>query len=137
MVARILLSLTLAAPCTAETVVAARTVRPQSVLTAADLTLQDGTMPGSFPSVAALIGKETRVVLYAGRPVLPEDIAAPAIVDRNQIVTLTFARDGLTIRTEGRALGRAGVGDSVRVMNLQSRTTLSGRVQADGSVMVQ
>ena len=33
-------------------------------------------------------------------------------------------------------LARAGVGETVRVMNLSSRSTLSGRVQADGTVLV-
>jgi flagellar basal body P-ring formation protein FlgA len=37
---------------------------------------------------------------------------------------------------DGRALGRAGIGDVVRVMNLGSRQTVSGLVLADGSIVV-
>ena len=69
-------------------------------------------------------------------PILPEDIGPPALVERNQIVTLAYDRAGLSIRVEGRSLARAGVGETVRVMNLSSRSTLSGRVQADGTVLV-
>lgn len=124
-------------PGLADTVVATRTIRPQSVLTAADLTVQSGALPGAFDRPGPLIGQETRVVLYAGRPVLPEDIGPPAIVERNQIVTLAYDRNGLSIRLEGRSLSRAGVGERTRVMNLQSRATVAGRVRPDGSVLVE
>ena len=49
---------------------------------------------------------------------------------------LLETEDGLRILTEGRALARGGVGDVIRVMNLSSRTTVSGRIAADGSVHV-
>ena len=134
---RALVFLAMAGPVAADTVVATRTIRPQSVLTLADLALQEGDMPGAFDRPEALIGQETRVVLYAGRPVLPEDVGPPAIVERNQIVTLAYVSSGLSIRIDGRSLARAGVGETVRVMNLQSRATVSGRVREDGSVLVQ
>ena len=136
MVRALILLLLVASPALSETVVATRTIRPQSILTAQDLTVRPTAFPGGFDTPGALIGQETRVVLYAGRPVLAEDIGPPALVDRNQIVTLAYAADGLVIRTEGRALARAGVGEAVRVMNLSSRATLTGRVAADGSVVV-
>ena len=136
MIRAVLLLLCLAGPALADTVVATRTIRPQSILTAQDLAVQPSAIPGGFARPEALIGQETRVVLYAGRPVLSEDVGPPALVDRNQIVTLAFARGGLNIRTEGRALARAGVGERVRVMNLSSRATLTGRVSADGTVVV-
>ena len=126
-----------ALPAQADMVVAARTIRPQSVLTAADLRIESAAMPGTFSAIADVIGQESRVVLYPGRPILPEDIGPPALVDRNQIVPLVYAKDGLMIRLEGRALGRASTGEVVRVMNLQSRTTVSGKVQPDGSVRVE
>lgn len=122
---------------TADTVVASRTIRPQSILTLSDLALQPGDLPGGFDETDYVIGLETRVVLYAGRPIRPEDIGPPAVVERNQIVTLAYLQNGLTIRTEGRALSRAGVGEDLRVMNLQSRATFSGRVGPDGIVVVR
>lgn len=135
---RFLVALALmAGSAAAETVVATRTIRPQTILTAADLAVQPSEFPGSFARPEALIGQETRVVLYAGRPVLPEDIGPPAVVERNQIVTLAYARSGLSIRIEGRSLARAGVGEKVRVMNLQSRATLMGRVRDDGTILVE
>jgi flagella basal body P-ring formation protein FlgA len=64
------------------------------------------------------------------------DLGPPALVDRNQIVALDFRAGGLSIRAEGRALARGGAGDVIRVMNLASRTTVSGRIRPDGVVDV-
>lgn len=120
----------------AETLVAARTIRAQAIITAADLAVIDKTIPGTLGDMQLALGQETRVVLYAGRPIRAEDIGPPAIVDRNQIVTLVFRSGTLTIAAEARALSRAGVGDIVRVMNLASRTTVTGIVQPNGTVTV-
>lgn len=126
----------LALPATAETVIAARTLRAQSVLTPADLRLSDAETPGAYTSVDEVVGLEARVALYAGRPILSGEVGPPALIDRNQIVTLLYQQSGLEIVAEGRALGRAGLGDRLRVMNLASRHTVTGRVRADGTVVV-
>jgi flagella basal body P-ring formation protein FlgA len=125
-----------AAPAAADTLVAARTLRAQAILTAADLALAPGVTPGALSDPADAIGMEARVVLYAGRPLRPADLGPPAIVERNQIVTLLYRSGGLEIAAEGRALGRAGAGDSLRVLNLGSRSTVTGRVGPDGTVEV-
>ena len=83
------------------------------------------------------VGMEARVAIYVGWPVREGDIAPPAVVERNQLVTLQFRRFGLEIETEGRALGRAGVGEKVRVMNLDSRAIVTGSVVAAGVVEVR
>lgn len=49
---------------------------------------------------------------------------------------LSYRLGALEIRAEGRALSRGGVGDEIRVMNLSSRTTVSGRIAEDGAVHV-
>lgn len=121
----------------ADMVVATRTIRPTSVILPNDVTIVAGTRPDAFERVENVIGQEARVALYAGRPVLLDSIGPPALVDRNQIVPLRYQKGGLTIATDGRALERGGVGDRVRIMNLSSRTTLFGYVQADGTIKVK
>ena len=49
---------------------------------------------------------------------------------------MTYARGGLTIVAEGRALGRAGLGERVRVLNLDSKAVVTGRVTGFGEVEV-
>lgn len=120
----------------ADSLIALRTVRAQSVLAPDDMTLVGQTIPGALTDPAEALGQEARVTLYAGRPIQAEDVGPPGIVDRNQIVPLAYAAGGLTILTEGRALARGGAGDVIRVMNLASRTTVSGRIDASGRVRV-
>jgi flagella basal body P-ring formation protein FlgA len=121
----------------ADTVVPTRTLRAQTIIAAADLAVRPKSVPGTVSNPTALIGKETRVALYPGRPVRPGDVGPPAIIERNQIVRITYAAAGLRITADARSLSRAGVGDRVRVMNLSSHATLTGTVQSDGTVSVQ
>lgn len=133
---RLVLLCLLGLPASAETLIATRNIRAQSVIGAADIGVVKGSSPGALTDAGQALGREARVTLFAGRPIRPGDLAAPAIVDRNQIVPLAFQSGPLAILTEGRALARAGVGETIRVMNLASRTTVTGRVTADGTVVV-
>lgn len=120
----------------ADVVTPTRTLRPGALIEANDLTIRDGVHSGSFDRISDVAGQEARVALYAGRPIPFEAVGPPAIVNRNQIVPLSFRSSGLVITTEGRAMERGGIGDRIRVMNLQSRATLFGHVQNDGSIKV-
>lgn len=120
----------------ADTVVPTHTIRPNTIVSAQDFTTVPGDVPGAFDDISLLQGLEARVALYPGRPVLRSHVGAPALVERNMLVRLFFASGGLEIMTEGRALSRGAAGDAIRVMNLASRTTLTGRVQPDGSIKV-
>lgn len=124
------------APPPSGVVVAARAVPSRTVLAPGDLALAPLAAPGALAEMAQAIGLETQVALYPGRPVRPEDLAPPALVERNDIVTLVWRRGAVVIRVEGRALDRAGVGGRVRAMNLGSRSTVIGRVVASGLVEV-
>lgn len=140
MTLRILLALSVmagAAAAAADTVVPTRTLRAHTVISRADIEVRPGSTPGTVSDPAALVGQETRVALYPGRPVRPGDVGPPAVIERNQIVRITYAAAGLSIVAEARSLARGGVGDRIRVMNLSSRTTLSGTIQPDGSIAVQ
>lgn len=136
---KLFLSLPLIFICTAaaaDTVVPTRTIRAQQVIGSGDLKLREVEVAGGFSMIEEVAGLEARVALYPGRPVRAGDVGPPAVVERNQLVALVFDRGGLIIRTEGRVLDRAGVGDLVKVMNLTSRATLFGRVLADGTISV-
>lgn len=133
---RLLLILALAVPAAAESVVATRTIRAKAVIVPEDLTLVNAELPGALTDLAAAVGQEARVSIYAGKPVRLGDLGPPTLVERNQVVTLIYVAGGLAISTEGRALGRGSAQDTIRVMNLGSRTTVSGRIGPDGAVYV-
>lgn len=124
------------APAAADTVLAARTIRAQSLITAQDLVVKRVDVVGAISDPARIAGQEARVALYAGRPIRPGDFGPPALVERNQIIALIYDHSGLSITAEGRSLSRAGPGETVRVMNMSSRITVSGQVQPDGRVLV-
>jgi flagella basal body P-ring formation protein FlgA len=130
------LLLALAGPAAADTLVAAATIRSKTVLGPEHLAVVPESVPGALTDPAEAIGKEARVVLYAGRPIRPPDIGPPALVDRNEVVPLIYRHAGLTIETEGRALDRAAAGEAVRVLNLSSRNTVTGTLDARGRVHV-
>lgn len=121
----------------AESVVATRTLRANALIGPADVALAErAAPPGAASSPDEVVGLEARVTLYAGRPIPLSALGPPALVERNQVVTLVFQRGGLEIRAEGRALGRGGEGDTIRIMNLASRNTVTGWVAGDGQVHV-
>jgi flagella basal body P-ring formation protein FlgA len=133
---RWLIALAVAMPASAETVVATRTLRPQAVIQPGDVVTVAASVDGALRDPAEAIGQEARVAIYAGRPIHAADLAPPALVERNQLVTLAFAVGPLVIRAEGRALARGARGEVVRVMNLASRSVVSGRVEGPGLVSV-
>ncbi|MEM1362029.1 MAG: flagellar basal body P-ring formation chaperone FlgA [Pseudomonadota bacterium] len=120
----------------AETVVASRTLRADTLVGYSDVALKDGLTPGALSQLEDAVGLEVKRNVYAGQPILPSDLGPPAILLRNDTVVLSYYRGGLAIVTEGRVLGRAGIGESVRVMNLSSRNSVTGTVLPDGSVEV-
>lgn len=126
----------LATEAAAETVIATRTIRSQTVIQPGDLTYASGTVVGALDNVDQAIGLETRIALYAGRPVRAGDLGPPALVERNAVVTLVYTKGALRITAEGRALGRGAVGEVIRVMNLDSRNTLTGIIAENGTVLI-
>ncbi|MDP3262484.1 MAG: flagellar basal body P-ring formation chaperone FlgA [Tabrizicola sp.] len=132
----LVLAILIAQPVAAESLVATRTIRAQSVIAPDDLTLVDAKVPDALTDPAQAVGQQARITIYAGRPLRLADLGPASVVDRNQVVPLVYLAGGLAITTEGRALARGAEGDVIRVINLGSRTTVSGRVGPDGTVYV-
>jgi flagella basal body P-ring formation protein FlgA len=120
----------------AQSVTPVRAIRSQTVLAAEDLALADEAVPGAIAAIEDAVGLEAKVALYPGRPILLSQVGAPALVERNAVVRMSYMHGPLRIVTEGRALDRAAAGEAVRVMNLASRQTVTGTVARDGSIEV-
>lgn len=121
----------------AEPLVAARTIPSHAIVTMEDLLFSDVASKDLFPAVDDVVGQEARVAIYAGRPIRPADLVAPALVERNQVVTVLYNIGLLSISVEARSLGRGGEGDVLRFVNIDSRTTITGTVLSDGSIHVK
>lgn len=126
-----------AEPAAAQAPVPVRTLRAGHPIGPDDLTIASAPAPaGHVADPAEAVGMEARVTLYAGRPIPLAALAPPALVERNQLVTLVFRAGALEIRAEGRALARGAPDAPVRVMNLASRTIVTGRVAGPALVEV-
>ena len=136
MIRAALLLLALGTPAHSQSVTVVAPVRAGDAITSDVLAFAAVEDADGFSDPRDLIGLEARVNLYPGRPILTRDVGLPTVVERNAIVPLTFRRGGLVITLEGRALGRAGEGEAVRVMNLSSRSTVTGIATASGAVVV-
>jgi flagella basal body P-ring formation protein FlgA len=133
---RVLILLSLTAPASADALVATRTIRAKTLIAPEDLTLVSAEIPGALSDPAEAVGLEARTSIYAGKPVRPGDLGPPTLIERNQLVSLVYLAGGLAISTEGRALAAGAKGDDIRVMNLGSRNTVTGRIGPDGTVYV-
>ena len=124
------------APAFSDIAIVTRNIRPGEVLQATDVLMVRGEALDAYNSVEKIVGTEAKVALFAGRAILKGQLAAAASVQRNQIVELIFELNGLSMTTEGRALGRGSVGQRIRVMNLASKTSIFGTIEDNGSVRV-
>lgn len=123
-------------PALGEILAASRTIRSLAIIAPSDLTFVQRKLPSAFDDPSQVIGLEARRVIYAGQPILPSDVGPPALIERNQIVPIIFQSGGLVISAEGRSLGRGALGERLRVMNLHSKSVVSGTVTSSGAIRV-
>ena len=127
------LAIMLSAPAQA-TITAARDLPAGTIIEASDLAWIE-EVPGGIDDPALAVGKQARVAIYEGRPVVATALRAPVLVSRNQIVRVAFDSGPLRIEAEGRALSEGAAGDVVRIMNLTSRNTISAVINPDGTLV--
>jgi flagella basal body P-ring formation protein FlgA len=115
-----------------------RRIAAGEVIGEADLTLMpmrgDQVSGRTLTSAQAMVGMEAKRLLSPGRPVQASAIIQPVIIQRNKPVTVEFRQGPLLVTARGRALEDAGMGDLVRVQNLDSSRTLTATVTGPGTV---
>ena len=115
----------------ASVVVPVRTIPIGSVVRETDLRLVPVT---ELPAADVLrrledaAGLEAQRTLYSKRPVRARDIGPITLVRRNARIEVRFRRGPIELTTIGRALEAGGLGEMIRVMNLDSRRTVYGRI---------
>lgn len=91
---------------------------------------------GVFVDVQQVVGKVSKTAIGGGTPLTPELLRAPPVVLQGQVVRLVFSDNGISVSSEGRALGNAGVGEPVQV-KAASGKLIKGIVSAPGEVRVR
>ncbi|MCP4936445.1 MAG: flagellar basal body P-ring formation protein FlgA [bacterium] len=89
-----------------------------------------------YSSIEDMIGMSTKRSLQAGKPVNINDLEAPRLILKNQLVTILLEAPGLIIRAEGKALANASRGEAVKVLNTQSKRIIHATAEASGLVSV-
>lgn len=83
-----------------------------------------------------IIGLAARIQQRPGRQLSKADFERPMLVQRGDKVTLVYEIAGMKLTTQGQAATAGADGDTVDVVNLQSRRTVTGIISARGEVRV-
>jgi len=125
---------------TVEVAVLTRDIDRTDVLKSSDVA-QERRPKAEVTGEAALreraVGMQLRRPMRAGTPIRVADIVKPEFVSRDQSVTVIYQVPGIYLTTRGKAIDSGAEGDTVSVLNLQTKRTLTGTVTARGQVTVQ
>jgi len=83
-----------------------------------------------------IVGLAARDNIQPGRPLRSTDLTRPQIVQRNEIVTLTYEMPGIMLTVRGKASEGGAQGDVISVLNEQTKRVLQGVVVAPGHVAI-
>ena len=125
---------------TVEVAVLTRDIDRADLLKSSDLSLErrpKAEVAGEPASRDRSIGMQLRRPMRAGTPLRVADIVKPDFVVRDQAVTIIYEVPGLYLTTRGKAIESGAEGDTVSVINPQSKRTLTGIVTGRGQVTVQ
>jgi flagella basal body P-ring formation protein FlgA len=82
------------------------------------------------------IGFAARNALQPGRLLRSPDLMKPELVQRNQTVTMIFEVPGIVLTVRGKAIETGAEGDTIAVLNEQSKRTVHGVVVGLGRVAI-
>jgi flagella basal body P-ring formation protein FlgA len=136
---RMKLRFTGAAIETVETAVLTRNVERNEVLKSADVATErrpKAEVGGDPAARSRAVGMQMRKQLRAGQALKVADLGKPDLVQRDDNVTLIYESTGLYLTMRGKALEAGTEGDTVNVLNLQSKRTVSGLVIGRGQVAI-
>jgi flagella basal body P-ring formation protein FlgA len=97
----------------------------------------DRTGRNAVTDAGALIGMAPKRPIRTNKPVRSSDLQRPVVVGKGGTVSIVVSTPGMTLAMMGKALENGGIGDSISVMNPQTRKIIQGEVIGRGQVKVQ
>lgn len=124
---------------TVEAAVLARNAERGEIIKASDITIERRPKAEVGNDVATRtrsVGMQLRRSVRAGQALKAGDLAKADLVTRDQNVTLIYDTPGMYLTGRGKALEGGTDGDTVSVLNLQSKRTIQGVVIGPGQISV-
>jgi flagella basal body P-ring formation protein FlgA len=84
----------------------------------------------------AAIGQAARRAVRPGQPLRDADMMKPEIVQRNDPVTIVYEAPGMVLTIRGTAQETGALGDTISVLNVQSKRVVQGKISAPGRITV-
>lgn len=115
-----------------------RAVDRGEVLQASDLTVlrRPKSQASDLVDMQGAVGLAARHPLRPGQPIYLTDLMKPDIVQRNDTVTLVYEAPGLTLTLRGQAQGAGALGDTIDVLNPQTKRVVQGVISGPDRVSV-
>ncbi len=125
-----------------EKLVAARHSIPKGrIIAAEDITLKSVSASRirgrAYRDPEMIVGKAAKTALSAGELIRDRHIETAPVVRRGDVVCLVLRTPSLSVKAYGVAMDDAGVGEMVKVKNLDTKVRVLGRVQDAQTVRVE
>ena len=116
----------------------ARNLVVGEVVQASDLQWSDQAVAGpDAPSRPdAVIGMAARLPLRSGAAVAAHDLIAARVIRRDQVISVDYVAEGVSLSLSAKAMGDAAVGDTVQVMNPSSKKIIDAVATGPGHAAV-
>ena len=116
----------------------ARNIAAGEVVQASDLVWSDEVVagPNAPGNPDVLIGQVARRPLRSGAAVQSADLGAAAAVHRDETITVAYDAGGISVTLQGKALKDAALGETVQVLNPQSKKIIEAVVSGPGKAVV-
>lgn len=92
--------------------------------------------PNVITDIGELVGRAPRRHLRAGEPVRTGDVRAPVLINRGSLVMMIYQTPYMTISLRGKATQDGAKGDTIRVLNVQSKREIDAVVASADTVVV-
>jgi flagella basal body P-ring formation protein FlgA len=90
----------------------------------------------SLTDAEQLVGRMAKRPLKAGQILRQSDVAVSPVIHKNDLIRLVVRTGQMTLSVQGKAMQDAALGQTIRVMNVNSNRQLSGTVVDAGTVAV-
>jgi flagellar basal body P-ring formation protein FlgA len=91
---------------------------------------------GGISSIAQVVGLATRRELRPDQPLHAADLTKPDIIQRNDTVAIIYQAPGIVLTLRGQAQAGGAIGDTIGVLNVDSKRIVQGVITAPGRVTV-